>query len=84
LWKVPLRTIGYARALTQDQDLTVQFRMLKKAGVTAIYREKISGARADRPQLKKMVATLRDDLVSVTRLYRLGRSNTSDHQSRSA
>ena len=45
------------------------------AGTATIYREKISGVRADRPQLKKMVAALRcGDLVIVTRLDRLGRS----------
>jgi hypothetical protein len=34
-----------------------------------IYREKISGARADRPQLAKLMASLRDgDVVLVTKL----------------
>jgi DNA invertase Pin-like site-specific DNA recombinase len=65
--------IGYARVSTQDQDLSAQLAALKAAG--SIYREKISGVRADRPQLRKMVAALkRGDLVIVTRLDRLGRS----------
>jgi DNA invertase Pin-like site-specific DNA recombinase len=70
-----MSTIGYARVSTQDQDLSAQLAALKAAGATAIFREKISGVRADRPQLKKMVAALkRGDLVIVTRLDRLGRS----------
>jgi DNA invertase Pin-like site-specific DNA recombinase len=67
--------IGYARVSTQDQDLSAQLAVLKAAGATTIFREKISGVRADRPQLSRMIAALkRGDLVIVTRLDRLGRS----------
>jgi DNA invertase Pin-like site-specific DNA recombinase len=70
-----MSTIGYARVSTQDQDLSAQLAALKKAGATTMFKEKISGVRADRPQLAKMVAALRrGDLVIVTRLDRLGRS----------
>jgi hypothetical protein len=47
------------RVSTQDQDLSAQLDALRKAGAKTVYREKISGVRADRPQLKKLMASLR-------------------------
>jgi DNA invertase Pin-like site-specific DNA recombinase len=70
-----MAVLGYARVSTVDQRLTGQLEALRAAGAETVYREKISGARADRPQLAKLMGSLKaGDTVLVTKLDRLGRS----------
>jgi DNA invertase Pin-like site-specific DNA recombinase len=62
---------GYARVSSESQSSTAQVAELKAAGC----QREISGARADRKQLVRLLAELNDgDTVVVTRLDRLARS----------
>ncbi len=64
-------TYGYARVSTVGQTLEAQLEQLKAAGCQRIYREKVSGARADRRELNKLLRKLQDrDVVVVTRIDR--------------
>ena len=68
---------GYARVSTDAQDLANQLDQLKAAGCAKTYREKISGATAERPQLKKLIASLLPgDVVIVAAVDRLSRDTT--------
>ena len=67
--------IGYARVSTQDQNLDRQCDQLRQDGCQRIYEEKVSGAKSDRPELKRMLDALRkSDVVVVAELSRLSRS----------
>jgi DNA invertase Pin-like site-specific DNA recombinase len=66
---------GYARVSTGGQSLAAQIAELKAANCEKIFQEKISGAKADRKQLARLVAVLaKGDLLIVTRLDSLARS----------
>jgi len=62
----------YLRVSTDDQDLTRQADIehsTRAAGyyVAGIYREKASGARADRPELLRMISDLQHGVLSPNR-----------------
>jgi DNA invertase Pin-like site-specific DNA recombinase len=73
--QLPSRLVGYARVSTYGQTLDAQLEQLKAAGCERIFREKVTGARADRKELLKMLKHLAPgDVVTVTRIDRLARS----------
>lgn len=68
--------VGYARTSTTDQiaGLAAQERVLKEAGVTKLFSERVSSVSA-RPELDKAVEYLREgDQFVVTKIDRLARS----------
>ena len=71
------RLVGYARVSTDDQDLSLQIDALMRQGIpkTAVFMDKLSGAKTERPGLTKCLETLQSgDILVVWRLDRLGRS----------
>ena len=67
--------IGYARVSTDDQSLDRQIEALNNEGCERIYKEKISSAKHKRPELERMLDTLRKgDIIVVVELTRLGRT----------
>jgi DNA invertase Pin-like site-specific DNA recombinase len=67
--------IGYARVSTRDQNLALQLDALTKAGCETIFQEQASGATKARPELDRLLASLRKgDTVYIYKLDRLGRS----------
>ena len=68
-----MATVGYARVSTTGQSLDTQLTAL--AGCEKIFREKISGAKDDRPELQALLEFVREgDAVQVTKLDRLARN----------
>lgn len=69
----------YLRVSTEEQDLTRQTSIVdntRAAGcyVAGIYREKASGARADRPELLRMIADLQPgEIVVAEKIDRISR-----------
>lgn len=67
--------IGYARVSGNHQNLDMQLDALTRADCIQIFQEKVTGKRADRPELDKMLEMLRSgDRVVVYKLDRIGRS----------
>src|SRR3984893_8538277 len=68
---------GYTRVSTDAQDLTSQLAQLKAAGCEKVFREKITGTTADRPQLQKLMKALAPgDVVITPAVDRLSRDTT--------
>lgn len=66
---------GYARVSTIEQNLDRQLDALKAAGAEDIIQEKITGTKADRPELNRLLDMLRDgDIILISDLTRLSRS----------
>lgn len=67
--------IGYARVSTAGQSLETQLEQLSAIGCSQIFKEKISGAQGERPELLSALDALKGgDTLVVTRLDRLARS----------
>ena len=67
--------IGYARISTIEQDTKAQVAALQSARCELVFREKASGGRWDRPELRKLLSQLRKgDVLVVWKLDRLSRS----------
>jgi DNA invertase Pin-like site-specific DNA recombinase len=65
---------GYARVSTDAQDLTNRLAQLKAAGCEKIFRDKLTGAHAERPQLQKLLRTAtQGDVFLVAAVDRLSR-----------
>jgi DNA invertase Pin-like site-specific DNA recombinase len=68
---------GYARVSTAAQDESCQVAQLKAAGCEKVFREKITGTTADRPQLAKLIKALAPgDVVITPAVDRLSRNAT--------
>ena len=72
-----MRTYGYARVSTRDQNLDRQLDALKERDISRkrIYIDKMSGKDFRRPQYQKMLGKLKKgDLLIIMSIDRLGRN----------
>lgn len=67
--------VGYARVSTTDQHLERQLDSLEAHGCDRIYKEKMTGTKANRPELEKLICALRSgDTLVIESFSRLSRS----------
>ena len=72
LENLPLLLVGYARASTEDQNLTPQLDALRAAGCGEVFEEFASGASRARPQLAAALSRVRrGDTLVVARIDRV-------------
>lgn len=66
---------GYIRVSSPSQTVERQREAMKGIELDFVFEEKASGIKFDRPQLQKMLRTVkRDDVIYITELSRLSRS----------
>lgn len=66
---------GYARVSTRDQNLDLQVDQLQQAGCDQVLQETASGAKSERPVLRRLLEQMRTgDVLVIWKLDRLGRS----------
>ena len=69
------KLLGYARVSTLEQNADLQADALTAAGCWRVFTDHVSGVKAERPELGRVLEQLRDgDTLVVWRLDRLGRS----------
>lgn len=67
--------IGYARVSTRDQKPHLQLDALQEAGCERIFKETVSGAKRERPELQSALDFMRTgDTLVIWKLDRLARS----------
>jgi len=70
------KLIGYARVSTEEQNFDSQLDEFAKLNCCKVFKEKASGAKAERPELQKCLEYLRaGDTLVITKLDRLARSS---------
>ena len=73
-----MAVIGYARVSTTDQNPNFSLTRSRKRGRRIFIDHGVSGSTASRPQLDACLDHLRKgDVLTVWKLDRLGRNNTS-------
>jgi len=70
-----IKTFGYARVSTADQNPASQEDALRRGGADEVFVDYFTGTKTSRPELDKVLTQLRSgDSLMITRLDRLGRS----------
>ena len=70
--------VGYIHISTVDQNTARQEVLMREMGVEKVFIDRLSGKNTDRPELKKMMAFVRQgDTVVVESISRFAR-NTRD------